>query len=119
MYRDIPFQKIFLLLSLQSSVKDAMDPLPDINFEELLSIQSYSIRLTNLKYGTRLGNGSVNNVLNIQHPNKRETIDEYENCTTELYKFNQNSILSEDIIKTIEMEERDFGVQHSFIHYFI
>ncbi|CAH8535711.1 unnamed protein product [Schistosoma turkestanicum] len=117
-------------------MQDAMDPLPDINFKEMDSIQSYSERLVmHIQYkiftlGTYI-NLTTDNIrqlnqsvrkskqelldmkdsLNNKHLSTNDKIDQYEQCIMDLQQSFQNIILMEDIVKTIEMEERDFGIR--------
>ncbi|CAH8535729.1 unnamed protein product [Schistosoma turkestanicum] len=101
-------------------MQDAMDPLPDINFKEMDSIQSYSERLVmHIQYkiftlGTYI-NLTTDNIrqlnqsvrkskqelldmkdsLNNKHLSTNDKIDQYEQCIMDLQQSFQNIILME------------------------
>ncbi|CAH8535745.1 unnamed protein product [Schistosoma turkestanicum] len=112
-------------------MQDAMDPLPDINFKEMDSIQSYSERLVmHIQYkiftlGTYI-NLTTDNIrqlnqsvrkskqelldmkdsLNNKHLSTNDKIDQYEQCIMDLQQSFQNIILMEGIRLTNTPERK-------------
>ncbi|CAH8535859.1 unnamed protein product [Schistosoma turkestanicum] len=109
------FHIIFLLSALHVSMQDALDPLPDINLDEMNLIESYSQTLYAFKFKSRYRTSIISDLerekLRKQHRNTNDPIVKYMDCEMELQMNFQKSILMKDIIRTTSMEEDDFGVK--------
>ncbi|CAH8535842.1 unnamed protein product [Schistosoma turkestanicum] len=95
------FHIIFLLSALHVSMQDALDPLPDINLDEMNLIESYSQTLYAFKFKSRYRTSIISDLerekLRKQHRNTNDPIVKYMDCEMELQMNFQKSILMKGV----------------------